>query len=93
MLFESIPNSNPITFAIMQAIAYNSHMITSKQAADEIGCSPSTITRWAARLGFSQKFGKSIVLTKTQVKAIAKAWKRDVGNPNFGKQSRIPIAR
>jgi len=68
-------------------------MITSKQAADEIGCSPSTITRWAAKLGFSQKFGKSIVLTKTQVKAIAKAWKRDVGNPNFGKQSRMPIAR
>ena len=60
-------------------------MITSKIAAKEIGCSVATVTRWAAKLGFSEKFGKSIVLTKTQVNAIKRAWKRQAGNPNFGK--------
>ena len=61
-------------------------IISTKQAAAEIGCDTSTITRWSRRLGFQNKFGKSLVLTKTQVKAIKQAWKKDVGNPNFGKK-------
>jgi hypothetical protein len=60
-------------------------MITSKQAAAEIGCSVATVSRWASRLGFSKKFGKSIVLTKSQVQAIRRAWKKHTGNPNFSK--------
>jgi hypothetical protein len=62
-------------------------MITAKQAADEIGCSLSTVTRWAKILGFSNKFGNSLALTKTQVNSIKRAWKRQVGNPNFAKTS------
>jgi hypothetical protein len=60
-------------------------IISTKQAADEIGCDTSTVTRWARRLGFQNKFGKSLALTKTQVKVIKAAWKMRAGNPNFGK--------
>ena len=62
-------------------------MITSKQAADEIGCSVATISRWASKLGFAKKFGNSIVLTKKQVNDIKRAWKKCVGNPNFVKSN------
>jgi hypothetical protein len=68
-------------------------MITSKQAADEIGCSVATISRWASKLGFSRKFGNSIALTKTQVNAIKKAWNKQAGNPNFGQSAKLPIAK
>ena len=61
-------------------------MITTKQAAAEIGCDTSTVTRWAAILKFEKKFGRSLALTKPQVNAIKKAWKKGVGNPNFGKK-------
>ena len=61
-------------------------MISTKQAAEEIGCDTSTVTRWAARLQFQNKFGRSLALTQTQVNAIKKAWKKGVGNPNFGKK-------
>ena len=61
-------------------------MISTKQAAEEIGCDTSTVTRWAARLQFQNKFGRSLALTKTQVAAIKRAWKKGVGNPNFGKK-------
>ena len=61
-------------------------MISTKQAANIIGCDTSTVTRWAARLKFQNKFGKSLALTKTQVNAIKQAWKKGVGNPNFGKK-------
>jgi hypothetical protein len=60
-------------------------MISTQEAAKQIGCDPSTVTRWAKRLGYQNKFGKSIALTKTQVSAIKRAWKKRAGNPNFGK--------
>jgi hypothetical protein len=60
-------------------------MISTQQAADEIGCDTSTVTRWARILKFEKKFGKSLALTKKQVKAIKAAWKKRAGNPNFGK--------
>jgi DNA-binding MurR/RpiR family transcriptional regulator len=59
--------------------------ISTKQAADEIGCDTSTVTRWARHLGFQNKFGNALALTKTQVNAIKRAWKKRAGNPNFGK--------
>jgi DNA-binding MurR/RpiR family transcriptional regulator len=63
-------------------------MISTQQAAKDIGCDPSTVTRWAKRLGYQKKFGKSLALTKTQVKAIKAAWHMRSGNPNFGKQKK-----
>jgi len=63
-------------------------IISTKKAAEEIGCDTSTVTRWARQLGFSNKFGKSLALTKTQVAAIKRAWKKRAGNPNFGKTAK-----
>jgi hypothetical protein len=60
-------------------------IISTKQAAEQIGCDTSTVTRWARILKFEKKFGKSLALTKTQVKAIKSAWKKRAGNPNFVK--------
>jgi hypothetical protein len=59
--------------------------ISTKQAAAQIGCDTSTVTRWARRLNFQNKFGNALALTKPQVKAIKQAWKKRAGNPNFGK--------
>jgi hypothetical protein len=75
------------------AVAYNGFMITSTQAASELGCSVATISRWAAKLGYTQRFGNCILLTKPQVKAIKKAWKKKAGNPNFGKSLKTTIAK
>ena len=75
------------------ALAYTVHMITSTQAANEIGCSVATISRWAARLGYTRRFGNCILLTKPQVNAIKKAWKKKAGNPDFGKSLRTTIAK
>lgn len=82
-----------LTFAMYSAIGYDVCMITAKQAADEIGCSLSTVTRWARDLGFSNKFGGSIALTKTQVNAIKRNWKKQRGNPNFGKPTNTLLTR
>ncbi len=75
------------------ALAYTVDMITSTQAAKEIGCSVATISRWAARLGYTRRFGNCILLTKPQVNAIKKAWKKKAGNPDFGKSLRTTIAK
>jgi hypothetical protein len=75
------------------ALAYTVDMITSTQAANEIGCSVATISRWAARLGYTRRFGNCILLTKPQVNAIKKAWKKKAGNPDFGKSLRTTIAK
>jgi transposase len=75
------------------ALAYTVDMITSTQAAKEIGCSVATISRWAAKLGYTRRFGNCILLTKPQVNAIKKAWKKKAGNPDFGKSLRTTIAK
>jgi hypothetical protein len=75
------------------ALAYIVDMITSTQAAKEIGCSVATISRWAAKLGYTRRFGNCILLTKPQVNAIKKAWKKKAGNPDFGKSLRTTIAK
>jgi hypothetical protein len=75
------------------ALAYTLGMITSTQAAKELGCSVATISRWAAKLGYTRRFGNCILLTKPQVNAIKKAWKKKAGNPDFGKSLRTAIAK
>jgi DNA-binding MurR/RpiR family transcriptional regulator len=61
--------------------------ISTKQAAAQIGCDTSTVTRWARTLGFQNKFGNALALTKAQVNAIKRVWKKRAGNPNFGKSA------
>ncbi len=59
------------------------NMYTATQAAREIGCSQSTVSRWAKDLGFQTKYGSCLVLTKDQVEKIASVWRQKTGNPNF----------
>lgn len=59
----------------------NMGFITATQAAKQIGCSVATVSRWAYRLGFKEKFGSSLVLTKDQVKTISREWRKQPGNP------------
>jgi hypothetical protein len=61
-------------------------MVTATQAAKKIGCSEATVSRWAEKLGFCMRFGRSRVLTPKQVATISKEWKKSTGNPNFGKK-------
>jgi predicted site-specific integrase-resolvase len=61
-------------------------MLTATQAAKQIGCSTATISRWASRLGYVERHGGSLVLSQSQVRRIAKEWKKKAGNPNFGKK-------
>lgn len=62
------------------------NMVTATEAAKRIGCSESTVSRWADKLGFCTRFGKSRVLTPKQVDQISREWKRKTGNPNFSKK-------
>lgn len=62
-------------------------MVTATQAAKKIGCSEATVSRWATKLGFCMRFGRSRVLTPKQVATISKEWKKSTGNPNFGKKA------
>jgi len=61
-------------------------MKTATQAAKEIGCSPSTVTRWADFLGFTEKYAGALMLSKKQISEIAKHRRLKAGNPNFGKK-------
>jgi len=61
-------------------------MITATEAAKLIGCSQSTVSRWASKLGYAVKYGSSLVLTEKQVQEIAKKRRLTIGNPNFGKK-------
>lgn len=61
-------------------------MITATEAAKQIGCSQATVSRWAKALGFRQKYGSSLALTRAQVAKIAEIWKQKSGNPNFSKK-------
>ena len=62
------------------------NMVTASQAAEKIGCSQATVSRWADRLGYVLKYGSCRVLTEKQVERIANEWKKKPGNPNFGKK-------
>lgn len=62
------------------------NMVTASQAAEKIGCSQATVSRWADRLGYMLKYGSSRVLTEKQVERISNEWKKKAGNPNFGKK-------
>lgn len=62
------------------------NMVTATQAAKKIGCSEATVSRWAEKLGFCMRFGRSRVLTPKQVATISREWKKCAGNPNFAKK-------
>lgn len=59
------------------------NMVTATQAAKKIGCSEATVSRWAEKLGFCMRFGRSRVLTPKQVATISREWKKCTGNPNL----------
>jgi len=73
-------------FAKRQRFARIVHMKTAKQAAIEIGCSASTVTKWAKLLGYTEKYGSCLALSQKQVADIARKRKTKAGNPNFGKK-------
>lgn len=54
---------------------------TATDASKEIGCSIATVTRWAKGLKLGNKYGSSYVLTPSEVKKIAKEWKKTKGRP------------
>lgn len=58
-------------------------LYNASAAAEEIGCSTATVTRWAHRLDIGQKVGVSIVLTRDEVEQIREAWCGKAGNPNW----------
>ena len=63
-------------------------IFNASQAAEKIGCSISTVTRWAERLELGQKIGASVILTESDVREIALNWKHQRGNPEFGTRYR-----
>lgn len=58
-------------------------LYNASAAAEDIGCSVATVTRWAQRLDIGQKVGVSIVLTRAEVDQIREAWCGKAGNPNW----------
>lgn len=57
---------------------------SASTAAEELGCSTSTVTRWAKRLGVGTKLGRVLILNSREIKAIAKQKHSEPGNPTFG---------
>lgn len=60
---------------------------TAKDAAEKLGCSIATVSRWAARLGMTKKHGPSLSLTCEDVEKINEKRNQKPGNPNFGKRA------
>jgi transposase len=58
---------------------------TAKDAAQKLGCSIATVSRWASRLGMTAKHGPSLSLTEEDVQVIEQHRHAKAGNPNFGK--------
>jgi len=58
---------------------------TAKDAAEKLGCSIATVSRWASRLGMTAKHGPSLSLTEEDVMRIEQTRHRSAGNPNFRK--------
>jgi uncharacterized protein YjcR len=63
-----------------------SSIYTAKDAAEKIGCSIATVSRWAAKLGMTAKHGPSLSLTTADIAAIQKQRYAKSGNPNFVKR-------
>jgi hypothetical protein len=61
--------------------------INASKASEEIGCSVSTVSRWAERLGINRRYGNALMLTKSEVEQIRKSWRQKTGNPNFSSDS------
>lgn len=61
--------------------------INASTAAEQIGCSIATVSRWADRMGFDRKYGNALALTKKEVEAIRKQWRKKRGNPDFVSKS------
>lgn len=60
---------------------------TAKEAAELIGCSVATVSRWCKTFGLShKKHGYAMTLTKADVEKIERAWKKQPGRP-FAKES------
>jgi uncharacterized protein YjcR len=60
---------------------------TAKDAAEKLGCSIATVSRWAARLGMTKKHGPALSLTLKDVERIGAKRNEKPGNPNFGKRA------
>lgn len=60
-------------------------LLSTSDAAKQIGCSAATASRWAERLGLGQMVGAVKALTSDEVKKIEANWRKKRGNPNFGK--------
>jgi transposase len=54
-------------------------------AAEKLGVSPATISRWAKRLSLGKKLGPSLLLSERDLQVIADSHHNGPGNPHFGK--------
>lgn len=61
-------------------------MLNASMAAEKIGCSIATVTRWANRLELGVKIGTMTVLSEKEVATIKETWCKSKGNPNFVKK-------
>jgi len=56
--------------------------ITATEAAKQIGCSVSTVSRWADALELRcKKYGSSFILSQRDVNKIKGMWKQKAGRP------------
>lgn len=65
-----------------------STLISTNQAAAQIGCNPRTVQRWARTLGLGQRIGSSLVFRPGEVRQIARRVQPGPGNPDFRGQKR-----
>lgn len=61
------------------------NLISSREAAESIGCNKHTINRWAKRLGIGQVVGVSRVFTGADLDRLREVVRDQPGNPNFGR--------
>lgn len=58
---------------------------TSREVADDIGCSPSTVSRWAVRMGLGRMIHNVREFTAREVEALRKCIRPGTpGNPLMG---------
>jgi len=58
----------------------------TKTAAEKLGVSSATISRWAKRLSLGKRLGPSLLLSDHDLKIIDAAHHKNPGNPHFGKK-------
>lgn len=61
-------------------------LFNTQTAAEHIGCSKATVSRWARRLEVGQRIGAYLVLTEDEVEKISEHIYPGPGNPQFSKQ-------